>query len=205
MVTGLAAVLGVGTWSARILLPTDPYVTAESQRIEKELRDIEEILAQQRVALDAAGRNLDESRDSLEGDRRFLDAIDIVFRGVSARSDSVQEKKDGGFLAPSPPPVGSALWARSREASRFLRRIDWDSAEIASIGTIRANLAPRVGPLLALLSAEKRKWQAAVRWAGASDDGLARWRMLVDAEHSFRAAFHGAAIVVVNYRVPSGT
>jgi hypothetical protein len=212
VVTGLAAVLGLGGWSARILFLDDPYVAGELKRIQESLQQVHELFDRERVALESAKHKNEKNeqivaaaRDTLEGDRRLHGAIKLVLLGTSARSDSVQGNRDDTFLVGTPPPVGSPLWVKARQVRRFLRRIDWDSAEIASIGTsIRSDLSPRIGPLLAFLGAEKQKWLAVASWSASTEEDQARWRKVVEAEHRYRAALHGAVVVMVASPISSG-
>ena len=204
--------VAIGTWSSRVLfLSEDPYVRGEQQRLDSELSEFDRLLEKQQHSLETAKRNndsdrryLQSARDSLEGDRRLMRIMHIVFDGISARSDSVQARHDSAFLS-SVPPRGSGVWNRSKSAARFTNRIELDSSEVVSIGvSLRGDLAARITPLLAVLAAEKRKWQAISSWAAAREPAGANWRRVLDSERSFRIAFHGAAMVLTNYMPGTG-
>jgi hypothetical protein len=198
----------MATWSARVLfLPEDPYVTEQLQRIDADFDALQRILAREQQRLDVARLKNDADRaylraagDSNTGNGRFLRALDIIFTRVGARSDSIQGKRDNTYLTPNPPAHGSDLRKQSGTVNRFYRQIDWDSTEIASIGlSLRPDLGARIPPLLALLSAEKRKWQAVARWSQTKGTDRTQWHNVVEAEHAFRTALHGAAAVLAGF------
>lgn len=202
-----ALIAAIATWSARLVfLPHDPYIeervahiNSAFERLRVGLTADRERLSSHEKELGAASDALSTDAERLAHERDYIRLLGRIIGGVQAREDSILLPGPASLASDRPAPELRQA-ARLRPLLQYARTIAWDSAELASILPILpADLGNRLRPLQSLLVSDGERWQALARWS-QSGFTMTQWTTVVQAEHAYRRAFHGAVAATVGFR-----